>query len=135
MKKIALFAFVCLAMVFSSCNRGQQTYKTTMDYVFINPADGISTKAIVESINSYWLGDFTFNGDNADYTDVKALTKYDAAIAAIMLRNGDLKGYFSDTDCMIYNLYRTTETVPVLVKSTKFSLNSDGNLTTTELTD
>ena len=133
MKKLALFAIVCCAVVFSSCNRSQQTYTTTTDYMFLNPTNVISAKAIVNTISLYWDGDFVFTGNDVNYTDIKAKTKYISAVGAILARGGDIKEYMDETDFFTYNLYRKADMT--LLISTKFYLDNDGKFTSEELYD
>ncbi|MBR5019702.1 MAG: hypothetical protein IKX53_08745 [Bacteroidales bacterium] len=133
MKKIALFAIVCCAVVFSSCNRNQQTYTTSTEYMFAVPTNIISAKAIVNTINLYWDGDYVFTGNDVNYTDVKAKAKYISAVGAILARGGDIKVYMEDSDFFVYNLYRKADMA--LLVSTKFYINDEGKFTSEELYD
>ncbi|MBR4136171.1 MAG: hypothetical protein IKU03_07180 [Bacteroidales bacterium] len=133
MKKIALFALVCCAFVLSSCNRNQQTYVTTTDYVFLNPTNAISAKAIVSTINLYWDGEYVFTGNDVNYTDVKAKTKFISAVGAILARGGDIKQYMEGNDYFLYNLYRKSDNE--LLVSYKFYLEEDGDFTSQKIVD
>ena len=121
-------------MVFASCNRNQQTYTTTTEYFLLSPTDVISAKAVMGTINNYWNGDYTFTGNDVNYTDVKAKTKYLGSVAAILLHGGELKEYMpAETDFITYNMYRKSDNA--LLVSTKFYVDSDGDFTSEELTD
>ncbi|MBO4488181.1 MAG: hypothetical protein J5741_00800 [Bacteroidales bacterium] len=133
MKKIALFALVCCAFVLSSCNRSQQTYVTTTDYVFLNPTNAISAKAIVNTINLYWDGEYVFTGNDVNYTDVKAKAKYISAVTAILARGGDIKQYMEGEDYFLYNLYRKADNE--LLVSYKFYVEEDGDFASQKLVD
>ena len=125
MKKIALFAIVCCAMVFTSCNRGQHAYYTSTDFEFASNDNVIRTEAVLGTINLYWNSEFTFNGDNVSYTDVKAKAKYVESRSAIILHGNELKANMEANDCFYYRLYRKEDNV--LLESTKFYLDDNGN--------
>lgn len=133
MKKIALFACVCCAMIFSSCNRSQQTYTTTTEFFMLNPTNTVSVKAVLGTINSYWTGDYTFTGNDVDYTDLKAETKYVTAITAIMLHDDEIEEYMDATDYFLYNLYRKSDMT--LLESTKFYVDAEGDLAYEKVVD
>ena len=125
MKKIALFAIVCCAMVFTSCNRGQHAYYTTTNFEFSDNDNVIRTEAVLGTINLYWNGEYTFNGDNTGYTDVKAKAKYIESRTAIIAHGNELKANMGADDVFYYKMYRKEDNV--LLESTKFYLNADGN--------
>lgn len=108
MKKLALFAFVCIALVFTGCKREQHAYNASMEYHFAQHDDEVAVQAILKSMSGYWEGDYTWNG-NIDWTDVQAETRYsiESLEANIMANfNSKLKSYFHDEDYMLYTLTR-----------------------------
>ena len=133
MKKITLLVMACAAIAFASCNRSQHTYTATTNYHLLNPADQISVKAVLGTINSYWDGDYTFTGNDEGYTDLKAEAKYAAATAAILLHGDEIKEYLRKTDYFLYNLYRESD--KALLESTKFYVDGAGNFTYEEIVD
>ena len=133
MKKIALFAVVCCAFLLTGCNRNQQTYTTTTTYAFLNPVNVTRAEAIVTTINLYWDGDYVFTGNDMNYTDLKAKTKYISSVGAILARGGDIKTFMSGEDHFIYNLYRKAD--HTLLVSTKFYLDEEGNFTSERIVD
>ncbi|MCR4964457.1 MAG: hypothetical protein K6A41_02245 [Bacteroidales bacterium] len=133
MKKIAFFALICCAMIFTGCNRAQQTYYTTTEFSFSNSENVTSVKAVLGTINLYWNGDYTFNGNDEAYTDLKAAAKYGESIIAILAHGNEIKTYMSGDDYFVYNLYRKSDNQ--LLESTKFFLDEDGDLDTEEIVD
>ena len=124
MKKIALFAIVCCAMIFSSCNRDQHTYYTTTTYEFANHDNEVSTKAVLGTINLYWNGDYAFTGNDQSYTDLRAEAKYLEAVAAIIVHGDEIKVHMADGDKFNYRLYRKSDNV--LLDDTQFYLDENG---------
>lgn len=134
MKKIALFAIVCCAMVFASCNRDQHTYYTTVNYSQPeSTASVISLKAVLGTITLFWNGDYTFTGNDEGYTDIKAETKYLESVAAIMLHGSELKEHMGADDYFNYRLYRKSDNV--LLEDTKFYLEDDGDFASVKVAD
>jgi len=123
MKKLVLFAMVCCAMVLTSCNKDQHTYYTTTNYELSSNDNVTSVKAILGTINLYWNGNYTFTGDNEDYTDVLAETKFLESRAAILLHGDELKPYMNDGGCFYYNLYSSDDNE--LLESVKFYVEDD----------
>lgn len=107
MKKLAVFAFVCIALVFTGCNKEQHAYNASMEYHFAQHDDEVAVKAILKSMNNYWEGDYTWNG-NVDWADVQAETRYSMESVLAIVANFDskLKQYFHDDDYMLYTLKR-----------------------------
>lgn len=124
MKKIALFAIVCCAMVFTSCNRDQHSYYTTTNFNFANHDNEVSAKAVLGTINLYWDGEYTFTGNDEAYTDVRAEAKYIQAKVAILAHGNELKAHMDANDYFYYNLYRKDNT---LLEKTKFYIDADGD--------
>ncbi|MBR4918435.1 MAG: hypothetical protein IKZ52_04375 [Bacteroidales bacterium] len=133
MKKIALLAIVCCAMVFSSCHRDQHTYYTTTNFEFDNHDNEVSAKAVLGTINVYWNGDYTFTGNDEGYTDIRAEAKYLECIAAILLHGNEIKVHMNADDYFNYRLYRKSDNV--LLEDTKFYLDEDGYLASAKIAD
>ncbi len=135
MKKVLLLAIACCALVFSSCHRQQTTYTATFEYTFANPDNATSVKAILNSIDAMWIGDYTFTGNDVTYTDLKADAKFRTAIAGILLHRSDLATYFEEGDILNYKLYRNgdDDMAPHLLIGHEFKLNENGNLSDNEL--
>ena len=134
MKKIALFAIVCCAIVFSSCHRDQHTYYTTVNYSQPDNTESvISIKAVLGTINLFWNGDYTFTGNDEGYTDIKAEAKYLESIAAIMLHGSDIKVHMGPDDFFNYRLYRSSDNV--MLEDTKFYLDEDGDFASVKVAD
>ncbi len=133
MKKIALFAIVCCAVVFSSCNRNQHAYYTTTNFTFADETNVIRVEAVMGTINLYWNGDYTFTGNDEGYTDVKAKTKYLESKVAISAHGNEIKEHMGADDYFYYKLYRKDGNV--LLESTKYYLDADGNFTSTTEVD
>jgi len=107
MKKLALFACVCIALVFAGCSKEQHAYNASMEYHFANHDDEVAVKAVLGSLSTYWEGDYTWNG-TIDWTDVQAETRYSMESVLTIVANFDskLKQYFHDDDYMLYTLKR-----------------------------
>jgi len=133
MKKFALFAIVCCAMVFSSCHRDQHTYYTTTNFEFANHDNEVSAKAVLGTINVYWNGDYTFTGNDEAYTDLRAEGKYLEALAAILLHGNEIKVHMDADDSFNYRLYRKSDNV--LLEDTKFYLDEDGDFVSVSIAD
>ena len=124
MKKIALFAIVCCAVIFSSCNRDQHSYYTTTVFNFAHHDDEVSAKAVLGTLNLYWDGEYTFTGNDEAYTDVRAEGKYLQAKVAILAHGNEIKAHMGANDYFYYNLYRKDNT---LLEKTKFYIDADGD--------
>ncbi len=99
---------VCCAVIFSGCSKKQQTtYYTTTTYEFANSDNAVAVKAILGTIDNYWDGEYTFNGDDIITTDMHAGAKYLKSAAAILFHQDDIISYFNENDCFYYNLYRS----------------------------
>ena len=133
MKKIALFAIVCCAVVFSSCNRDQHAYYTTTNFNFANQDNVIRAEAVLGTINLYWNGEYTFTGNDEGYTDIKAETKYLESIAAIMLHGSEIKEHMDADDYFNYRLYRKGDNA--LLEDTKFYVDEDGDFASVKIAD
>lgn len=134
MKKLALLAIVCCAMVFTSCHRDQHTYYTTINFSQAeNTESVISIKAVLGTINVYWIGDYTFTGNDEGYTDVKAKAKYLESVAGILLHGSEIKTHMGADDYFNYKLFRKSDNV--LLEDTKFYLNTDGNFNSAKIAD
>ena len=133
MKKIALFAIVCCAMVFASCNRDQHTYYTTTNFSFADNDNVIRAEAVLGTINLYWNGEYTFTGNDEGYTDIKAEGKYLESVAAIMLHGNEIKEHMGANDYFNYRLYRKSDNA--LLEDTKFYLEDDGDFASVKVTD
>ena len=107
MKKLALFACVCIALVFTSgCKREQHAYNASMEYHFAQHDDEVSVRALLGSMSSYWEGDFTWNG-NLDWADIQAYTRFGLESAVAIVANFDkIKPFFHEGDYTIYTLTR-----------------------------
>ena len=107
MKKLALFAFVCIALVFTGCNKEQHAYNASMEYHFAQHDDEVAVKALLESMSAYLVGDYTWNG-SVDWADVQAETRYSLESLVTIMANFDskLKPYFHDGDYLLYTLTR-----------------------------
>jgi len=107
MKKLAVFAFVCIALVFTGCNKEQHAYNASMEYHFANHDDEVAVKAVLGTMSSYWEGDYTWNG-TIDWADVQAETRYSMESILSIVANFDskLKQYFHEGDYMTYTLKR-----------------------------
>lgn len=107
MKKLALFAFVCIAFVFTGCNKEQHTYNASMEYHFANHDDEVAVRAVLKSMKTYWEGDYTWNG-SVDWADVQAETRFSMESIVTIVANFDskLKEYFHEGDYMLYTLTR-----------------------------
>ena len=132
MKKIALFAIVCCAMIFTSCNRDQHSYYTTTNFEFANNDDVIGAKAVLGTINLYWDGEYTFTGNDEGYTDVKAKTKYVESKVAILAHGNEIKVHMGANDYFYYCLYRKDNT---LLEKTKFYIDEDGDFASVDEVD
>lgn len=135
MKKFLVLAIACCAFAFTGCNRSQTTYTATFEYSFANPENATSVKAILNSIDVMWTGDYTFTGNDVNYTDLKADAKFRSAIAGILLHRSDLATYFEEGDILNYKLYRNGDDgmEPHLLIGYEFKLNENGNLSDNEL--
>jgi hypothetical protein len=134
MKKLALLAIVCCAMVFTSCHRDQHTYYTEVSYSQPETsADVISLKAVLKTISLFWVGDFTFTGNDESYTDVLAKTKFLESKTAIWAHGGELKEYLNDGNYFYYRLYRKSDNA--LLESTKYYVDEDGKFALTDEVD
>ena len=108
MKKLAFLACVCMALVFSSCHRDQHTYNASVtEYHFANHDNEVSVKAVLNSLSSFWDGDYTWRGETA-WADVKADTRFTLESVLAINNNFDnkLAQYFEDGDYFIYTLVR-----------------------------
>ena len=134
MKKLALLAIACCAMLFSSCHRDQHTYYTTINYSKSEDhVDVISIKAVLGTINVLWNGDYTFTGNDEGYTDVKAKAKYLESVAGIMLHGNEIKVHMGADDYFNYKLFRKSDNV--LLEDTKFFLEEDGDFASAKIAD
>ncbi|MCQ2275707.1 MAG: hypothetical protein MJZ87_01975 [Bacteroidales bacterium] len=128
MKKLAVLAIVCCAMVLTSCHRPVEFYSVGIDeYHFASGSNETSVKAVLGTIYNLWEGQDAYKGMTADVSDIKAITRYDESVAAIMLHANELKPYFQEGDYFVYTLKRTTEGEVILIQN-KFYLGEDGNV-------
>ena len=121
-------------MVFSSCNRDQHTYYTSVSYSQAeNTESVISIKAVLGTINLFWNGDYTFTGNDEGYTDLKAQTKFVESKLAILAHGNEIKTHMAADDYFYYRMYRKDGNG--LLEATKFYLDADGNFTSTDEVD
>lgn len=133
MKKTALFAIVCLAMVLTSCHKPQEFYNASItESHFASNDNENSVNAILGTITNYWNGDYAFSGMTADMSDFKAINRYEESSLAILFHSQELEPYFEEGDYFIYTLKRTTGGEEVVLLQTKFFLNADGKLDSEE---
>lgn len=128
MKRLAVLAIVCCAMVMTSCHKPQEFYNASIDeYQFTSHDNETSAKAVLGTIN-FWQGQYAYSGMTADISDVKAIARYNEAILAISLHANELAPYFEIADdYFVYTLKRTTDEEVVLLK-TKFYKDTDGEI-------
>lgn len=110
MKKIALFAFVCIALVFTGCKREQHAYNASMEYHFANHDDEVAVKAVLKTLSTYWEGDYTWNGV-IEWADAQAETRFSMESYLTIYTNFDskFKQYFHEGDYMTYTLKRNED--------------------------
>ena len=108
MKKLAILACVCMALVFSSCHREQHTYNAAVTYHFADHDNEVRVDAILKSFSSFWEGDYTWKGNNLAWADAQADIRFTGeSVAAITLNfNSKLAEYFEEGDYFIYTLTR-----------------------------
>ena len=108
MKKLAILACVCMALVFSGCHREQHTYTAAVtEYHFANHDNEVSVKAVLNSLSNFWEGDYTWKGNNLDWADVQADARFTLeSYAAITLNFDKMAQYFEEGDYFIYTLTR-----------------------------
>ena len=109
MKKLAILACVCMALVFTSCHRDQHTYTAAVtEYHFANYENEVSVKAILKSLSGFWEGDYTWKGNNVTWADAQADTRFTVeSVGAITLNfDNKLAEYFGEDDYFIYTLTR-----------------------------
>lgn len=135
MKKLAVLAIVCCAMLLTSCHKPCEFYNASIsEYNFASESNEISVKAVLGTIYTLWEGQDAYKGMTADVSDLKAIVKYDESVAAILLHANDLKPYFQEGDYFVYTLTRTTEGEVILIQN-KFYLGEDGNITREKIYD
>lgn len=123
MKKLALSAFVCIALVFTGCKREQHAYNASMEYHFTQHDNEVAVKAVLGSISGYWEGDFTWNGD-IEWTDIQAETRFGLESTVLIVANYDkIKQYFEDGDYMTYTLKRKADNK--IIHQYKFTKNGN----------
>ncbi len=132
MKKLIILAVVCCTVLFSGCNKPQETYNASLTYTFASSSNEASAKAIIGTIYDLWQGDFTYLEMTADTSDPLAVEKFEESLAILMQHANELKPYFSNGDNITYYLHRVTEG-EVLICSAEIYLGEDGNLTTSDL--
>lgn len=111
MKKIMILACVCMAFVFSSCHREQHTYNASVtEYNFANHDNEVSVKAVLNSLASFWEGDYVWKGD-VSFTDLKADARFtlEANLAITTNFSNKLAQYFEEGDYFIYTLKRSED--------------------------
>lgn len=130
MKKLAVLAIVCCAMVLTSCHRPQEFYNASIsEYNFSSQDNETSVKAILGTIYNLWEGDYAYKGLTADVSDLKAKARYNESVAAISLHAEELKPYIDEVnDYFVYTLKRTTNGTDVLLMKTKFYKDTDGSI-------
>ena len=128
MKKLAILACVCMALVFSSCHRDQHTYNAAVtEYHFANHDNEVSVKAVLNSLSNFWEGDYTWRGD-VDWADVKADARFtlEAVLAINTNFDNKLAQYFEEGDYFIYTLTRKED--KTIIHQYKFTKNGSEEL-------
>ena len=123
MKKLAFLACVCMALVFSSCHREQHTYNASMtEYHFAQHDNEVAVKAVLNSMSSFWEGDYTWKGE-INWADVKADTRFTLESVLAITNNFDnkLAQYFEEGDYFIYTLTRKDDNTKL--HEYKFTIN------------
>lgn len=128
MKKILLFSIVCLAVVFSSCSKQVDTYKTSFEYSFASDANRNAVDVLINSYNWVWIGEKSFKGHDLNMNDNTAYVKFAASLADIKLHSGDFKNYFANDDSFEYILSRTTNGTEKVIFQSHIVLDADGHL-------
>lgn len=111
MKKLMVFACVCMALVFTGCHREQHTYNASVtEYHFAHHDNEVAVKAVLGTLSSFWEGDYTWRG-STDVTDVKADARFtlEAYLAITTNFEKKLMEYFEEGDYFIYTLKRTED--------------------------
>lgn len=109
MKKLAILACVCMALVFSSCHRDQHTYTAAVtECHFANHDNEVAALAVLRSLSGFWEGDYTWKGNNLTWADTQADLRFTGeSVAAITLNfNSKLAEHFEEGDYFIYTLTR-----------------------------
>ncbi len=118
MKKILLFSFVCLAVVFSSCSKQVDTYEASFEYHFTSADNETAVKVLINSYSWVWLGEKSYTGIDLASNDATAYVKFAASLADLKLHSNDFKNYFGNDDSIDYILTRTSNgTNKVIYKS------------------
>lgn len=111
MKKLMVFACVCMALVFTGCHREQHTYNASVtEYHFAHHDNEVAVKAVLGTLSSFWEGDYTWKG-SVDVTDVKADARFTLEAYLSLTTNFEKKlmEYFEEGDYFIYTLKRTED--------------------------
>lgn len=128
MKKILLLSFVCLAVVFSSCNKRTDTYKTSFSYDFASQDNKASVEVLIKSYNWVWLGDKTIKGVDLNGNDASAYLSFKTSLADIILHSNDFKDYFATGDSFDYILTRTTDGSNKVIYQSHIQMDANNNL-------
>ena len=111
MKKLMVFASVCMALVFTGCHREQHTYNASVtEYHFAHHDNEVAVKAVLGTLSSFWEGDYTWKG-SVDVTDVKADARFTLEAYLSLTTNFEKKlmEYFEEGDYFVYTLKRTED--------------------------
>ena len=111
MKKLMVFACVCMALVFTGCHREQHTYNASVtEYHFAHHDNEVAVKAVLGTLSSFWEGDYTWKG-SVDVTDVKADARFTLEAYLSLTTNFEKKlmEYFEEGDYFVYTLKRTED--------------------------
>lgn len=125
MKKLMVFACVCMALVLSGCHREQHTYNASVtEYHFAQHDNEVALKAVLGTMNSFWEGDYAWKGD-VDFTDLKAEARFTMESYLALTTNFEkkLQKYFDEDDYFIYTLTRTEDNT--ILHQYKFTKNGD----------
>lgn len=134
MKKLILLSVTCCTLLLSGCNRVMEVYNASVsEYHFENVDNAVSVKAVLKTINLMWNGDWSFKGLEREIADSKASIKYTESMAAIVLHSGEMEEYFQANDYFIYTLSRITGQDTIVLQQTKFYVDQDGDLASTEI--
>lgn len=128
MKKTFFIILSCCLLFCVGCKKDDfvtNKYKASFEYHFNNPDNQATVNNLLKNYDGVWMSEIELTLLNTSTTDAEAHTKFEAAVAVIVLEAGSLKSFFEANDYMIYTLERTTSGNEKTLRQVKFYKDGD----------
>ncbi len=131
MKKTFFIVLSCCLLICSSCKKEDlvsNTYRAYFEYYIADAGHQQSVETLINNWNSVWKSEIELTLINTTTTDAEAHTKFEVAVAAMVVEQNSWKPFLENNDYMIYTLKRTTSGNEAVLRQVRFDRNGHINL-------